>query len=116
MNVNVKLYMYTQGDCDSLWKRDNRKENYLKLKDEPVCMGACIEINLWKINHTFAIKIILTKEIMIPDSHSKLCLCYVRLLQLEREDLIEYRVECLGLVSSLFPSFPFPEYKKKSKK
>ena len=75
-------------------------------------MGACIEINLRKINHTFTIKIILTKEIMIPDSHSKLCLCYARLLQLEREDLIEYRVECLGLVCSLFPSFPLPEHKK----
>ena len=79
-------------------------------------MGACVEINLRKINHTFTIKIILTKEIMIPDSHSKLCLCYARLLQLEREDLIEYRVECLGLVCSLFLSFPFPEHKKISKK
>ena len=81
------------------------KTIYLKLQHKPICMCSCIEAYPGQIHHSFTIKVIFTKEIVIPDSHSKFGLCYARLLQLERKDLIKYRVQSLGLVCSLFLPF-----------
>ena len=61
-----------------------------------------------QIHYTFTIKIIFTKEVMIPDGHTQLSVCYARLVQLEGKDLIKYRIEGFRLVCCLFLPFSIP--------
>ena len=43
---------------------------YLELKHKPICMCPWAEMYPGQIHYAFAIKIIFTKEVMIPDGHS----------------------------------------------
>ena len=84
---------------------------YLKLKYKPICMCPCAEMYPGQIHYAFTIKIIFTKEVMIPDGHSQLSVCNTRLVQLEGKYLIKYRIEGFRLVRCLFLPFSIPTRK-----
>ena len=45
-------------------------ELYLKLKYKPICVCPRAEMYPRQIHNAFTVKIIFTKEIMVPDGHS----------------------------------------------